>query len=308
MDKISVIIPCYNEQDAIPIFYREIIAVAGGMSGQDFEFLFVDDGSSDRTLNILKELAGADARVRYISLSRNFGKESAMLAGLKNATGDYIALMDVDLQDPPQLLAEMYEICHSGGYDCAAAKRSDRRGESKIRSFFASMFYKIINKMSQTEIVDGARDFRLMSRQMTDAILSLCEYNRFSKGIFGWVGFRTKWLEYPNIQRSAGSTKWSFYKLFVYSMEGIVAFSTSPLLFASIAGTIFCIISFVMIVVLTVRQAVWGGSVSGWTSTICILLLISGIQLFCTGILGLYLSKTYLETKKRPSYIIKEIK
>lgn len=309
MKKVSAIIPCYNEQDALPYFLKEIRSVADHMSVTKdvvFEFLFVNDGSKDRTLDILREAALVDKRVRYISFSRNFGKEAAMYAGLKNATGDYVAIMDADMQDPPALLPEMYEAVQSGEYDSVATRRVDRKGEPPVRSFFARCFYKIINRISDADIVDGARDFRLMKRQMVDAILSMSEYNRFSKGIFGWVGFHTKWLPYENVERVAGETKWSFWKLFKYSLQGIIAFSTAPLAIASVLGVILCFAAFLMIVVIVVKTLAFGDPVGGWPSLACITLFLGGIQLLCTGILGQYLAKTYLETKHRPIYIVAE--
>lgn len=306
MDKISVIVPCFNEEQAIPIFYREITKISAGMSGVEFEYVFVNDGSKDKTEQVIRGLAERDKVVKYISLSRNFGKESAMYAGMENASGDYVVIMDVDLQDPPALIPEMYEAVKSGGYDCAATRRVNRNGEARIRSFFARAFYKLINHISQTEIVDGARDFRLMSRRMVDSILSMCEYNRFSKGIFSWVGFETKWIGYENINRSAGETKWSFWKLFKYSIDGIVGFSTAPLALSSLMGIILFFISIVGIIFIIVRQLLYGGSAYGWPSMICVILLVGGLQLLSIGILGQYLSKTYLETKRRPIYIIKE--
>ena len=284
MDKISTIIPCYNEQEALPYFLKEIRLVADRMSAAKdvvFEFLFVNDGSKDRTLDILREAALVDKRVRYISFSRNFGKEAAMYAGLKNATGDYVAIMDADMQDPPALLPEMYEALQSGEYDSVATRRVDRKGEPPVRSFFARGFYKIINRISDADIVDGARDFRLMKRQMVDAILSMSEYNRFSKGIFGWVGFRTKWLPYENVERVAGETKWSFWKLFKYSLQGIIAFSTAPLAIASVLGVILCFAAFLMIVVIVVKTLAFGDPVGGWPSLACITLFLGGIQLLC---------------------------
>jgi len=303
---LSVIVSCYNEEDAIPKFYEEIKNVAEIMKTLDFEFIFVDDGSVDNTLNIVKELHKKDKRVRYISFSRNFGKEAAMLAGLENSKGDYVTLMDADLQDPPKLLPEMYDLIVKEGYDVVATRRVTRKGEPKIRSFFARMFYKIINKMSKIEMVDGARDYRLMTRQVIDSIISLKEYNRYSKGLFSFVGFKTKWLEYENIERVAGETKWSFWKLFKYAIEGIVAFTVAPLSLAAIIGIIICLIAFISIIVIVVKTLIYGDPVGGWPSMVCILLFVSGIQLFCMGIIGQYLAKTYLETKNRPIYIIKE--
>lgn len=271
-----------------------------------FEFIFVDDGSKDKTLEILREAALQDERVRYIAFSRNFGKEAAMYAGLQRCTGDYAAVMDADMQDPPTLLPEMYETLQSGEYDSVATRRVDRKGEPPVRSFFARCFYKIINKISDADIVDGARDFRLMKRKMVDAILAMGEYNRFSKGIFGWVGFRTKWLPYENVERVAGETKWSFWKLFKYSLQGIIAFSTAPLGIASVMGMILCLIALVMVVVIVVKTLLLGDPVSGWPSLACMIMFMGGIQLLCMGVLGQYLAKTYLETKHRPIYIIAE--
>lgn len=306
---ISIIVPCYNEEAAVPYFYDAITKQSELMHDKfdvEFEYLFINDGSKDNTLNILKEYAKKDKRVKYISFSRNFGKEAAMYAGLKNAGGDLVAVMDVDLQDPPYMLEEMYKSIINEGYDCAATRRVDRKGEPPVRSFFARIFYKLINKISKADIVDGARDYRLMTRQMVDAILEMGEYNRFSKGIFGWVGFDTKWLEYENTERAAGETKWSFWKLFLYSLDGIIAFSTAPLAIASVIGFLFCIIAFVMIVVIIAKTLIWGDPVAGYPSLVCIIFLVSGVQMFCLGILGQYLAKTYMETKKRPIYIIKE--
>lgn len=309
MSEITVLVPCYNEQESLPYFYPEICKMAGRMKaayGVDFSFIFVDDGSKDGTLGVLKELAAGDERVRYLSFSRNFGKEAAIFAGLQHATGDYVAMMDADLQDPPQMLEEMYRGIAEEGYDCVGTRRVTRKGEPKVRSFFARLFYKLINKISDTEIVDGARDFRLMTRQMVDAILSMSEYNRFSKGIFSWVGFSTKWLEYENVERVAGETKWSFWKLLLYSIDGITAFSTAPLAIASLMGVLFCLLAAILIVVVIVKTLVWGDPVAGYPSMMCFIFLIGGIQLLCLGILGQYLSKTYLETKRRPVYILKE--
>ena len=302
--KISIIVPCYNEQESIGLFYEEMCRVSDEM-GNDFEYIFVNDGSADSTLEIIEALAQNDSRVKYISFSRNFGKESAIYAGFSKATGDYVVMMDADLQDPPKLLPEMLKYIQQG-YDSVATRRVTRKGEPPIRSFFARMFYKIINKISDVDIVDGARDYRLMTAQMKDAIVSMQEYNRFSKGIFGWVGFKTKWLEYENIERVAGETKWNFWKLFLYSLEGINAFSTAPLVLASMFGIIFCFLAFIMILFVVVRTLVFGDPVAGWPSMVCIIFLIGGIQLLCIGIIGQYLSKTYLETKKRPKYIIKD--
>lgn len=306
MEKISVVVPCYNEEQALEYFYKEICNVAKEMNEFEFEFIFVNDGSKDKTLEILRNMSKIDKRVRYISFSRNFGKEAAMYAGFQNCKGDYITIMDADLQDPPKMLIEMMKGIKEEGYDCVATRRVTRKGEPPIRSFFARAFYRIINKISKTEIVDGARDFRLMTRQMIDAILSLSENNRFSKGIFGWVGFETKWLEYENVERVAGETKWSFWKLFLYSLDGIVAFSTVPLAIASVFGFIFCVLSVIFIAIIIIKTLIWGDPVGGWPSLACIILFVAGIQLFCIGILGQYISKTYLETKRRPIYIVKE--
>lgn len=306
---VTAIVPCYNEEAALPYFLREIRKVADAMSATydlNFEFLFVNDGSKDSTLHILRTAAKEDSRVRYISFSRNFGKEAAMYAGLKNAAGDYVAVMDADMQDPPALLPEMYEALQSGEYDSVATRRVDRKGEPPIRSFFARCFYKIINRISDADIVDGARDFRLMKRQMVDAIVSMGEYNRFSKGIFGWVGFRTKWLPYENVERVAGETKWSFWKLFKYSLQGIVAFSTAPLAIASVVGLVSCFVAFLMIVYIICKTLILGDPVGGWPSLACMVMFMGGIQLFCIGILGQYIAKTYLETKHRPIYIVAE--
>jgi len=307
MKKISVVAPCYNEEEALPIFYDTFVKETADMP-VEWEFVFVDDGSKDGTLAGFRALHQKDDRVHYISFSRNFGKESAMYAGLEAATGDYIAIMDVDLQDPPALLPDMLRGIEEDGFDCVATRRVTRKGEPPIRSWFARAFYKLMGKISRTEIVDGARDFRLMTRQMVDAILSMKEYSRFSKGIFSWVGFDTKWLEYENIERSAGETKWNFWKLLIYSIDGIIGFSTMPLAIASVAGVIFCIIAFLLMLFFFVKALIWGDPVAGFPATICIVLFLGGIQLFCMGILGQYLSKTYLETKQRPIYIAKEKK
>ena len=306
MPIISIVVPCYNEEEALPLFYQEATRVAGEMSGIDFEFVFIDDGSRDNTLSVLRRLAAADRRVRFVSFSRNFGKEAGMLAGLEAATGDYVALMDADLQDPPALLPELYRAVTEEGYDCAATRRTTRAGEPPIRSFFARLYYRLIHKISDADIVDGARDYRLMRRAVVDAILSMREYNRFSKGIFGWVGFRTKWIPFVNVERVAGETKWSFWKLFRYSLEGIVAFSTVPLALASVLGVLLCLIAFVFILVVLVKTLAFGDPVGGWPSMICVILFLGGVQLLCIGILGQYLSKTYLETKRRPIYLVRE--
>ena len=307
MDIVSLVVPCYNEEKALPFFYKEIYKIAAQIQGFQFELIFVDDGSKDRTLEICKELKLLDERVHYLSFSRNFGKEAALYAGLKAATGDYIAVMDADLQDPPELLKDMLSILQNDNQiDCVATRRTTRKGEPPIRSFFAKNFYKLINKISKAEIMDGARDFRMMTRQVVDAVLSMGEYNRFSKGIFGWIGFRTKWLDYVNVERVAGETKWSFWKLFLYAIDGIIAFSTMPLVIASLSGILFCITAILMAVYFAVKTVLYGDPVAGFPTLICLILLIGGIQLFCIGILGQYLSKTYLEAKKRPIYIVKE--
>lgn len=306
MKKIIVIVPCFNEQDALPIYYKEMCKIMHKMPEVEIEMLFVDDGSTDRTLSVMKDLNALDEKCKYLSFSRNFGKEAAIYAGLKNATGDYVAIMDVDLQDPPELLPQMYQILEEGEYDNVATKRSTRKGEPVIRSFLSETFYKCINKISKTEIVSGARDYRLMNRRMVDAVLEMSEYNRFSKGIFEWVGFRTRWLEFENVERSAGETKWSIRKLFTYSLEGIMGFSVAPLSFASVIGLLFCVLSFLMVIVIVVRTLVWGDPVAGWPSLVCIVFMVGGVQLLCTGIVGQYLAKTYLETKHRPIYILKD--
>lgn len=309
MSLLSIIVPCYNEEAALPHFLPEIQRVAGILLEQhslSCEFLFIDDGSRDNTLELLRTYAKEDQRVRYVSFSRNFGKESALYAGLENARGDYAVTMDADLQDPPSLLPEMYEALQNCGYDSVATRRVTRTGEPPIRSFFARLFYKIINRISTADIVDGARDFRMMKRPMIDTIISMREYNRFSKGIYGWVGFRTKWLPYENIERVAGETKWSFWKLFLYSIEGITAFSTVPLTIASLVGFLLCAIAFVGILVIIFKTLIWGEPVAGFPTLVCLLLLIGGSIQLSLGIIGQYLAKTYLETKKRPVYIIGE--
>ena len=306
MDKISVVVPCLNEQEAIPIFYNEISKITAVMPEVGFELLFVDDGSADGTLSVIKGLAKTDDRVGYVSFSRNFGKEAGIYAGLSYAQGDYVVIMDVDLQDPPGLLPEMYGYVSSGEYDCVATRRVTRKGEPVIRSFFARRFYGLMRHISKTEIVDGARDFRMMTRQYVDEILRLSEYNRFSKGLFGWVGFRTKWLEYENVERSAGETKWSFWKLFVYSIDGIVGFTTAPLAVAGVMGVILCVIAVLAICFIVIRKLIYGDPVAGWASMTCIIIFIGGVQMLFTGILGEYLAKTYMETKNRPIFICRE--
>ncbi len=306
MSRISIVVPCFNEEEALPVYYREMSKIMERMPDVEFELIFVDDGSSDGTLQLLKDLNKTDIRCRYLSFSRNFGKEAALYAGLRSAQGDYVATMDVDLQDPPGLLPEMYRIIQEENYDSVATRRSTRTGEPRIRSFLSESFYKFINSISKTEIVNGARDYRLMKRKMVDAVLGMSEYNRFSKGIFEWVGFRTKWLEFQNVGRCAGETKWSVKKLFFYSLEGITGFSVAPLSLASVVGVVFCILAFFMILMIIIRTVIWGDPVSGWPSLACIIFFVSGIQLFCTGIVGQYLSKTYLETKHRPIFILKD--
>lgn len=307
MSLLSVVVPCYNEEENVELFYTELIKNDPFFEREkiELELLYVDDGSRDGTVKEVKKLIERDKRVHLVSFSRNFGKEAAMYAGLENAEGDYVVLMDVDLQDPPSLLPEMFSYLKQG-YDSVATRRVSRKGEPPVRSFFARMFYRLMKKISKTEIMDGARDYRLMTRQMVDAILSMQEYNRFTKGIFGWVGFQTKWLEYENVERAKGETKWSFWKLLVYSVDGILAFSTVPLLFASVMGVLFCALAFIMIIFVIVRKLIFGDPVSGWASQVCIMLLIGGVQFFCTGILGQYLAKTYMEVKKRPIYLVKE--
>ncbi len=301
----SIVVPCYNEEEAIPIYYQEMQKVFAQLPELDFEFEFIDDGSRDGTLAVIRKLREQDERVHYVSFSRNFGKEAGIFAGLEHSKGDYVVIMDVDLQDPPEMLPEMYRTVAEEGYDCAATRRADRKGEPVIRSFFARMFYRLINRISRADIVDGARDYRLMTRQMVNSILSMSEYNRFSKGIFGWVGFDTKWLSYENVERVAGETKWSFWKLFVYSLEGIVAFSTAPLAIASFFGLFCCVMALIGVVFIFVRALIFGDPVAGWPSMMCIMTLLGGIQLLCMGIMGMYLSKTYLECKNRPIYIAK---
>ena len=302
---ISVIVPCYNEQESLPLLYQEVTRVLTGM-GKPYELLFVNDGSTDDTLPILRRLAAEDGAVRYLSLSRNFGKESAMYAGFRHAQGDYVAVMDADLQHPPALLPRMLELLEGGEYDSVAARRVDRAGEPPIRSFFARMFYRLLNRISDVELVDGAMDYRLMRREMVEAIVSMGEYNRFSKGIFGWVGFRTCWLECENAERAAGRTKWSFWKLFKYAVDGIINFSSAPLAIASWGGILMTFLAFFLLVFIVVRKLAFGDPVAGWASTVCIVIFIGGIQLFCLGIMGQYIARTYMETKRRPHYIIAE--
>lgn len=307
MKLLSVIVPCYNEEENVGDFYAELMKNQEFFLSKDIELeiLFIDDGSKDGTVGKIKELKQKDDRVRMISFSRNFGKEAAMYAGLEKSAGDYVVIMDVDLQDPPALLPQMYAYIEEG-YESVATRRVTRKGEPPIRSFFARCFYRLMKRISKTEIMDGARDYRMMNRQMVDAILQMQEYNRFTKGIYGWVGFQTKWLEYENVERVKGETKWNFWKLLVYSVEGITAFSTAPLMFASFMGVLFCVLAFAMIVFTIIRKIVFGDPVSGWPSLVCIISLVSGVQLFCLGILGQYLSKTYMEVKRRPIYLVKE--
>ena len=302
---ISVVISCYNEEEVLPIFYEEIDKVSKKLDSVNFEFLFVDDGSKDKTLSVIKDLSKDDSRVKYISFSRNFGKEAAMLAGLTYAKGDYVAVMDADLQDPPKLLIDMYESIEDG-YDVCATRRITRTGEPKVRSFFSRIWYKLIDKMSDTGMVDGARDYRMMRRAVVDAILSLSEYNRYSKGIFSFVGFKTKWISYENVNRAAGKTKWSFFGLCKYAIDGMTSFSTAPLILSSIFGIFFCFLALIAIIFVIIRTLIYGDPATGWPSLVCIILFVGGVQLLCIGIIGRYLSKVYLETKKRPIYIVRE--
>ena len=304
--EISIVIPCFNEEEAIPFFYEETLKVLKTMQLSSFEFVFIDDGSSDRTLEVLKEISAKNKSVHFVSFSRNFGKEAALYAGLSKANGDFISVMDVDLQDPPSLLPQMLEAILKEGYDCAATRRVTRKNEPPVRSFFARKFYKIMGKLSDVPVVDGARDFRLMTRKYKDAVLSLLERNRFTKGIFPWVGFKTKWFAYENVERVAGKTKWSFWKLFLYSIDGIIGFSTKPLAFSAVAGVLSLAVAFVLIIFIAVRRLVFGDPVQGWASLVCFITFFSGLQLFYTGISGLYISKIYTEVKQRPIYIIKE--
>lgn len=308
MEKCSLVVPCYNEEEALPLFYEATEKVMKEMPYLEFEYVFVNDGSTDKTAQVMKNLAEKDEKVHYVIFSRNFGKEAAMYAGMKEATGDYVVIMDADLQDPPELLPQMYEAVTKEGYDCAATRRVDRKGEPVIRSMFARLFYRIMNKMAKIDMVDGARDFRFMKRVMVDAILSMEEYNRFSKGIFGWVGFETKWIPFENRKRVAGKTKWNFFSLFKYSIEGMVAFSTAPLVWASFIGLLFCAIAFIAVCILFVRALIFGDPVSGWPSLACMITFFAGLQLFCSGIIGMYLAKSYQELKGRPIYIVKEKK
>lgn len=308
--KLSIVVPCYNEEEALPVFYAAILPVMGELQAcgeiGDFELIFVDDGSRDGTLNQLKLLAQKDCHVKYFSFSRNFGKEAALLCGLRESSGDYVVTMDVDLQDPPSLIPEMLRVVTQEGFDCAGTRRVTRKGEPPVRSFFARQFYRIMRSLTDIEVVDGARDFRLMSRPMVNAIISMPERIRFSKGIFPWVGFKTRWFEYENIERSAGSTKWSFWSLFLYSIDGITAFSSKPLVLASSLGILSLFLAFCLVIFIIIRKLVFGDPTAGWPSLVCIILTVGGFQLFCTGVLGQYLAKIYTEVKARPSYIIKE--
>jgi glycosyltransferase involved in cell wall biosynthesis len=305
-EKISLIVPCYNEQESLPIFYEEVCKISKKLNEVDFEFLFVNDGSKDKTLEILRDLSKKDKRVRYISFSRNFGKEAGMFAGLENSTGDYVAIMDADMQDPPEMIIEMYYSIKNEGYDCVALYSPKHKGYSPLRKFFTNCWYKLIGKISSVEQVPGARDFRLMKRVMVDAIINMGEYNRYSKGIFSFVGFDTKWIDYEAPDRVAGESKFNFIKLFKYAMEGILAFSTTPLVLSALVGIIFCIIAFIAIIFIIIKTLAFGDPIGGWPSLACMILFLSGVQLFFLGIIGMYLSKTYLEVKKRPIYIIKE--
>ena len=303
--KVALIVPCYNEQEALPIFYGEVMKVVTTMNCQ-YELIFVNDGSKDNTLSILKNFAAKDENVTYISFSRNFGKEAAMYAGFSNADADYVAVMDADMQDPPALLPQMVKILETEDYDSVATRRVSRDGEPPIRSWFARKFYQLINKISDADIVDGARDFRLMKREMVDAIVAMGEYNRFSKGIFGWIGFKTYWLPFKNVERVAGETKWNFWKLFKYAIDGIINFSEAPLSIASWAGIGMTFIAFIMMVIVIVRRLCFGDPVAGWASTMCVIIFIGAIQLFSMGIMGQYIAKTYNEAKHRPHYIVAE--
>ena len=304
MKKLSIVVPCFNEEDSIPYFYEEIKKVTKDMN-VDLELIFVDDGSKDKTLEVIKDKAN-DKDVKYISFSRNFGKEAAMYAGLEASTGDYTTAMDVDLQDPPSLLPKMIRLIEKEGYDCVATKSTSRNGYSFLRKTFTKWFYDIIGKLSKTEMVPGARDYRLMTRKMVNAIVEMKEYNRYSKGLFSFVGFKTKWIEFENQERVAGTTKWNFWKLFSYALDGIVGFSNAPLTMAAIMGVLFCLIAFIIIIVIIVKTLIFGDPTSGWPSLACIIFMVSGIQLLCLGVIGQYLAKVYLEVKNRPIYIVRE--
>ncbi len=305
-EKISIVVPCYNEEESLPIFYKEIDKVSKGMENVDFELLFINDGSSDNTLSILRKLAKEDNRVRYLSFSRNFGKEAGMYAGLSNATGDYVAIMVADMQDPPKMVKDMYNIIQVDGYDCVALYTSSHDDYTALRKFFTKCWYKLIGAISSTPQVPGARDFRLMKRKMVDAIINMEEYNRYTKGIFGFVGFRTKWIDYKAPDRVAGKSKFNFIKLFKYALEGILAFSTMPLVLSAFIGILFCLIAFIAIMFIVIKTLVFGDPVSGWPSLACIVIFMGGVQLFFLGVIGMYLSKIYLEVKKRPIYIVSE--
>lgn len=307
MKKISIVVPCFNEQEVLPVYYEKMNEIMRQMKKVEFQLVFIDDGSVDDTLPVLRELSQKDNRCVYLSFTRNFGKEAALYAGMQYADGDYIAVMDVDLQDPPELLPVMYEELEKGEYDCIASRRIDRKGEKRIRSFLSAMFYKIINRISKVNFVEGARDFRMMKKKMVDSVLLMSEYNRFSKGMFSWVGFKTKWLEYHNVERAAGKTKWSLRKLLNYSMDGILDFSTLPLSLSSYGGLFLCGISFFIVCFLVLQYVLWHDSVEGWTTLMCAIFFIGGVQLLCVGILGQYLARTYMEVKKRPIYLLKEI-
>ena len=303
---VSIVVPCYNEETALPIFYTELARVLDDLPDYRFELLFINDGSGDGTLSVMRSLAEKDARIKYLSFSRNFGKEAGIYAGLSNAEGELVAVMDADMQDPPSLLPQMLKLLREEDCDCVATRRVTRAGEPPIRSWFARRFYKLINKISDVEIVDGARDFRLMRRPMADAIVKMGEYNRFSKGIFAWVGFKTRWLEYENIERVAGETKWSFWSLCKYAVDGILGFSQAPLRITSWGGIFMTVFAMLMVVFLVLRRLIFGDPVQGWASLACIIVFVSGLQLFGIGILGQYLAKTYMEVKRRPLYIVSE--
>ncbi|MGO2891115.1 glycosyltransferase family 2 protein [Enterococcus devriesei] len=302
---LSIIVPCFNEEEAIPLFFVEMERVNESVI-HDFEYIFINDGSSDRTLEKLRELARMHPNVRYISFSRNFGKEAALYAGLQASKGELVTVMDVDLQDPPELLLRMIEMIESSDIDCVGTRRADRIGEPSIRSFFAKKFYQLINRISDTEMVDGARDYRLMTRQMVDAVLELTEHNRFSKGLFSWVGFKTEYISFENRERTVGETSWSFWKLFNYSIDGIVNFSDAPLNIASFVGAFSCVASGIAMLFIIIRALVFGDPTAGWPSLVTIILFIGGVQLLCIGIIGKYIGKIFMETKKRPVYIVKE--
>ena len=304
MKKVNLIVPCYNEAEALPLFKDELNKVIQTLDQYTFEILLINDGSTDTTLSVMKEICDTDSHYKYISFSRNFGKEAAMYAGFCNSDGDYAAIMDADMQDPPALLPDMLHCLETEDYDSVATRRVSRIGEPKIRSFFARNFYKLINKISDADVVDGARDFRLMKREMVDSIVAMCEYNRFSKGIFGWIGFKTKWLEYENVNRIAGETKWSFWGLFKYAVDGIINFSETPMSLASGLGIFLTIFSFLMVIFIIIRKEIFGDPVAGWPSLACIIIFIAGLQFLCMGIMGKYIAKTYLEVKNRPHYIV----